>query len=60
MSLNPVRAGLVLRPEDYRWLWSPEVTLLIAGRNPRAGTRVVPFLFNKSYNPVPASADQVL
>ena len=31
MKLNPVRAGLVQRPEDYRWLWIPQTTLPIAG-----------------------------
>jgi hypothetical protein len=28
MRQNPVRRGLVERPEDYRWLWiSPELKL---------------------------------
>jgi len=31
IGLNPVRAGLVQRPEDYRWFWRPDATLPIAG-----------------------------
>ena len=31
IGLNPVRAGLVQSPEDYRWFWRPDATLPIAG-----------------------------
>lgn len=31
MRMNPVRAGLVQRPEDYRWLWMSDVILPLAG-----------------------------
>ncbi len=34
--LNPVRSGLVTRPEDYRWLWVPPIGL-ICGRPGSAG-----------------------